>query len=122
MRWPKLPEAVLPSFVRGLWDGDGWYDVQKGRYLFASYASASRIFVEGLNQALHRIVGLPLRPIYAQRDADGLVTVYRLRYTTKQSTELIRWLYAESEARNRCGLRFHNVKKFLRKQKLLAGG
>ncbi len=43
--FPDVPEEFLPSFVRGVIDGDGW--VQKTGYVM-NVTSGSRIFAEGL--------------------------------------------------------------------------
>ncbi len=43
--FPKVPEEYLPSFVRGVIDGDGW--VQKNGYVM-NVTSASELFSKGL--------------------------------------------------------------------------
>lgn len=43
--FPNVPETFLPSFVRGVIDGDGW--VQKTGYVM-NVTSASQVFSEGL--------------------------------------------------------------------------
>ncbi|WP_142247910.1 hypothetical protein [Alkalihalobacterium alkalinitrilicum] len=43
--FPEVPEEFLPSFVRGVIDGDGW--VQKTGYVM-NVTSGSLLFSEGL--------------------------------------------------------------------------
>jgi len=53
---PKLPAALVPHFIRGFFDGDGWATMNKaprvpqGR---AGFTSVSRLFLEQLMTVLH---------------------------------------------------------------------
>lgn len=119
-----LPDSVVPHYIRGLWDGDGSFEVRKDRWLYASYFSASKEFVEGLRDSLARLAGTPPdRPIYhAVIERPGKTFHgYSLRYTTEQSKSLSRWLYADSVGGNRCSKRFLKVTRFLNVESVIGG-
>lgn len=47
MRFPRVPEAYLPHFIRGLWDADGSWS-WTGRSPQAAYTSSSEGFIDDL--------------------------------------------------------------------------
>ncbi len=75
LKFPKVPEEFVRHFLRGCWDGDGSFFLDKSpashRVLIATIVSGSKAFIEGIVQALfHAGIGKAPRLIYrAQRVA-----------------------------------------------------
>lgn len=70
--FPKVPEEFLPSFVRGVIDGDGW--VQKTGYV-ANVTTGSKSFAEGL---LSVFVSWNLRSEITTEVTDSGRKIYRV--------------------------------------------
>lgn len=122
MRFPAVPMAFLPHFVRGLWDSDGslyWSRVVNKygsvyNYLCAAYASASREFVVELARVLTECAQMRLRPVETQ--LRGPFTCCVVRYAESDTLKLCEWMYADSEEHMRCSKRYGLYQDLLRKE------
>lgn len=102
IQWPRVPDDVLPQFVRGLWDSDGSWWVQKRKhyqYLYGGYCSASVDFVRELAEVLHRVVGVRLRPVEKQKYGSIV------RYSSRDATKIGEWMYDDGREDIRCSKR-----------------
>ncbi len=107
MQFPEVPEAMLPHFVRGLWDSDGSWS---GRQ--AAYTSASHAFLVELQQVL-QAVELPTTVSRRYEVTRGERTYHwwSLAVDTVWAPKLAAWLYAQSEAATRCERKFGVARK-----------
>ncbi len=77
--FPKLPEEVLPDFIRGVFDGDGCIRVVKkwnrpSDGLEVSFCTASRAFADGLHDALLRLLGKEYLRLYTNKRGYHYIT------------------------------------------------
>jgi hypothetical protein len=84
LRFPKMPQECVRHFLRGCWDGDGSFFLDKSRtshsVLIASIVSGSKRFIEGIVQALsqagiHKLIRWKYRGRRYVRVCD-LITVH----------------------------------------------
>jgi predicted DNA-binding protein YlxM (UPF0122 family) len=97
VKFPEVPQAYLPNFIRGVFDGDGSVLFKKGsRYfpLVTKFFSGSKDFIEKLEVKLHEL-GMPRRTIYQQKTKNGLY--YTIVYAHKDSQNLFRILYEDTQ-------------------------
>lgn len=92
----NIPNNFLSDFVRGHFDGDGCVYIWKSkgkiqpiilRKLQAIFTSGSRDFLEGLAQVLFNKLALNQRLVYKGHRS------FELRYSTKDSVKLFKFLY-----------------------------
>lgn len=99
----RIPEATFADFFRGCIDGDGSivtygdrsHAARNPRYvyerLYVSLVSASPPSVEWLRHSVRRLTGAvgSISPY----TAPGRRPVFRLRYATRESMAVLRWMY-----------------------------
>lgn len=92
VKFPSVPKAFLPDFVRGLWDGDGsiYYSNYSKRYV-ASYVSGSKDFIYGLHCAIKNNVN----DIKGSIVKDIKSNVYRLSFHCNDLIRLRNFMYGE---------------------------
>lgn len=95
LRWPQVPPDMMHHFVRGLWDSDGSFWLERGR-LFSGYASASKNFLESFSDILVDYVGIGHRNVTAQRHG-----MFIIRLAQKNTRLLGEWMYKGSDERLR---------------------
>ena len=91
-----IPNKYFSHFTRGYFDGDGCVHIstvknKNGQRVFKKlnviFTSGSKLFLEGLNNNLEKSTTVSLKNInYSHR-------AYQLRYCTKDSIELFKFLY-----------------------------
>ena len=79
-----------PSYVRGLWDGDGHWRVDKSGYLRAGIGSASRDFIEALWEYLKPIVQSNAK-FYKHPSKDHWI----IRVDKRRARALVEWMYQD---------------------------
>ncbi len=97
VKFPGVPEAYLPNFIRGVFDGDGsvFYDKRRPQFpLRSKFVSGSKDFIIGLQKSLE-LLGMPKRTIYAQRTKNGWS--YMFIYDHRNSIKLFNILYKSAE-------------------------
>lgn len=101
MLFPDVPTKYLPDFIRGYLDGDGcvFLEMRSGitqekviKKLLVAFTSGSKSFLESLNHMLAKEVGTRICP-YTKNGENS----YQLRYNTKDSLKLFRYLYQHTE-------------------------
>lgn len=97
---PQIPGEFLSHFVRGYFDGDGcvhlWRSKGKNetiivRKLSVIFTSGSKIFLLELGKLLQKRLALRQRAVYDSQRA------YQLRYSTKDSIQLFKFMYYSAE-------------------------
>ena len=98
MEWPPwITDGLLPSFVRGLMDGDGTI----GRYgepksVRVCFYSASEAFIVAFRDAIAPIVGTTLRIWHPSAKK-----TYRVLAYTRAAIRWCDWMYAGSTVETR---------------------
>jgi len=93
VKFPVVPQAYLPDFIRGVFDGDGsvFFDKRRSKFpLRSNFVSGSDAFIEGLQRVLEDL-GMPRRTIYKQKTKNGWS--YMFIYDHKDSIKLFNILY-----------------------------
>lgn len=92
LAYPPTDQLCLPDFVRGLWDGDGCWSIDKrNNSLRATFGCASEPFITDLAKTLSGVVGKPLRvSFYAPR------TFWNIGLNGSWAVALARWIYADN--------------------------
>jgi len=93
VKFPKVPEAYLPDFIRGIFDGDGsvFYDKRRPNFpLRSKFVSGSEDFIEGLQSCLESL-GMSKRTVYRQKTKNGWS--YMFIYEHRNSIKLFNILY-----------------------------
>lgn len=97
VKFPEVPQAYLPDFIRGVFDGDGsvYFDKRSKKCpIRASFHSGSKDFIEKLEANLQKL-GMPKRKISHQKIKNGIY--YGIRYGHKDSIELFNILYKNAQ-------------------------
>lgn len=101
MQMPLVPEEMLSSFVRGLWDSDGGW-VRRGQHLRANYSCSSLKFIVSLREILENRGWSPRMYTHKTMLKGKQFTGYRIELLAAHSRELARWLYQGSTPSTRC--------------------
>lgn len=97
VKFPQIPQDYLPSFIRGVFDGDGsvYFDMRSKNCLVRSkFCSGSKDFIVRLENGLQSL-GLPRRNIYEQKTKNGVY--YMFRYGHNDSKNLFDILYKNAQ-------------------------
>jgi predicted DNA-binding protein YlxM (UPF0122 family) len=97
VKFPEIPQAYLPDFIRGVFDGDGsvFFDKRRPKFVLRSkFVSSSEAFIEGLQMSLESL-GMPKRTIYRQKTKNGWS--YMFIYDHKDSVQLFNILYKNTQ-------------------------
>ena len=111
LRMPQIPDALLPHFVRGLWDSDGHWRV-RGNYVAAELWSASPMFIHDVKNMLlvHRIGSDGFRIRGCKRKLNGKVFYgFSLNLSAASTRKLKAWLYTGSNAPERCTRKYNHA-------------
>ena len=101
--FPIVPVSYLNHFIRGYFDGDGCIFLQlaKGKKiktiikkLSVIFTSGSKIFLEGLNFNIRKVIDLRQDKVYNSHHS------YQLRYSTSDSIQLFKFLYKTVHQKN----------------------
>ena len=93
VEFPKIPNAFLRDFIRGVFDGDGsvFFDPRSKKFPIRSkFGGGSRSFIKEFEISLQKL-GLPKRNIYEQKTKNGIY--YMFIYGHKDSKKLFTILY-----------------------------
>lgn len=104
MKFPPLPDDLLPHFVRGLWESDGTMSrLQTGR-LYLKYVSASRDFVVSLRDliASHLLVNAKVQEPRGTDKRGRPDCTSAISYGSSSAVRLSDWIYSESLKDTRC--------------------
>ena len=118
VKFPDVPQAYLPDFIRGVFDGDGsvFFEKRSGFVtLRTNFVSGSKDFIEGLEKCLGSL-GMPTRTIYRQKTQNAWS--YKFVYCHRDSIKLFNILY--KNAKNKLFLE-RKYKRFLEGWKGLEG-
>lgn len=103
----KIPNKYFKDFLRGELDGDGTVFTYIDRYLthknpnyiyrrlYVKFASASEEHMRWLQRKIFSITGLKGALVKKKKDKrrDNSVPIWRLKYSKKESIELLNWIY-----------------------------
>jgi hypothetical protein len=90
LRFPDVSDVHLPSFARGLWDGDGYWNRNNDGVLSGGFGSSSREFIGALWERLKPIVESEAR-VYKHPSKEHWV----IRVDRGRARRLARWMYQE---------------------------
>lgn len=100
MQFPAVPDAMLPHFLRGLWDSDGSWE-RRGDSLRARYTTASESFAVAVQQrAGGRIYSW--RSDRVKRGAVG----FHVELTVSETDSLRARIYTDSTPTTRCARKY----------------
>lgn len=100
LSWPEnIPDEFLRHFIRGYFDGDGTVDVTTNQqvvdgerryyYIMRIRFLGTRQFLDGLTQAIHRVIGIdPVK--VAQKGKENVFVIY---YSGKSAVRILEYLY-----------------------------
>lgn len=92
LKFPKMPEKFIKSFIRGYFDGDGSvgiYNNGKGsRNLIASFVGTEQFIFE-----CRKYIPIKANPLKIKRCQN----LYELRWNGKKAIEFCNWLFSSSE-------------------------
>jgi transposase-like protein len=92
LTFPNVLDIALPDFIRGLWDGDGsWFVDKRDNSLIAHFGCASEPFMHALQAITSNITGSR-----AQVRSNSRKDFWQLSYQTKPAVALARWLYYDA--------------------------
>lgn len=109
MKFPSLPDGLLPHFVRGLWESDGTMSRLKTGGLYMKYVSASRCFVVSLRDLLIDTVNVVAK-VQDPRGLDRRGVPDRtsvISYGSSSAERLSEWVYGSSTKQMRCDRKWH---------------
>jgi hypothetical protein len=93
LTFPNVLDLSLPDFIRGLWDGDGsWFVDKNDKALVTHFGCASEPFMRTLYSIISDIAGGT-----AQVRPNNRKDFWHLSYHTKPAVALARWLYYEPD-------------------------
>ena len=109
IKYPIIPNEFKKYFIRGLFEGDGWYSVAKRKkhpFITFGFVSASEDFIDDLKNDLKN-----LGYDFVKRNSN---TYFTLRLNIKsQSRKFGQWLYEDCEKDGLYMLRkFNKIKYF----------
>ncbi len=84
-----MADIVLPAYVRGLWDGDGYWRRTDTGHLAAGFGSSSLAFIEALWEHLRPVVRSDAR-VYRHPSKQHWV----IRIDRTRAKRLAAWLYS----------------------------
>jgi hypothetical protein len=124
MQFPDVPNAFLPHFIRGLWDGDGCIFVRDRtrkpcgrrkspstyRELTMTYVSGSKDFVVSLRDAIlaHTNIDAGVKERTLQHSP-----FYTISYYHRNSLKVLPWMYQSSTPQTRLNRKYQIAKEFL---------
>jgi hypothetical protein len=89
LAFPDPSNLSLPDFIRGLWDGDGsWYIDKRDNSLIAHFGCASEIFIHSLRSVTADVTGS-----MANIRKHPQKEFWQLSYQGRYAITLARWLY-----------------------------
>jgi len=115
VKFPKIPPKMLNHFIRGYFDGDGCAFLERKigisgklitKRLLSAFTSGSKLFLEGLSNKLIKITGEKEIRIYKSHRS------YQLRYGTKSSINLFRFMYNNAQKGLHMQRKFDKFKKY----------
>ncbi|MHC4269705.1 MAG: hypothetical protein ACYSTS_14725, partial [Planctomycetota bacterium] len=108
--FPKVPNNLLPHFIRGVFDGDGsvYFEPRCEKSpLRVNFISGSKAFMVSLEAKLHIHAGLSPRNIYEKHSKN---ISYYIKYSHKDSLKFFNYIYENSDESIRLERKYH---KFL---------
>lgn len=94
LKFPDISQVHFPSFVRGLWDGDGTIFMRSNGKFTSGFCSASEDFIVPLVNTLQPITKSTAKPRLYKN-------TYIIQYSALKSKNLLNWIYADSASYNR---------------------
>lgn len=102
MVFPEFTSSLLlPHFVRGLWDGDGYIKRGIDGRLVINYCTGSVNFIESLRTVLSRTLGVELN-IYKQKRKH----CFFIQTSGEKAEALCEWMYRGSTDENRMSRKY----------------
>lgn len=86
--FPSLCDLDFPSYVRGLWDGDGYWRIDKRGALAAGFGCSSQPFIETLWKHLQPVVESKAQ-VYKHPSKEHWV----IRLDKRRAERLAHWMY-----------------------------
>lgn len=94
LAFPAVSAISLPDFLRGLWDGDGsWCIDKRDGALLAHFGSASEHFMQDLH-----VITSQKTVSAAKVRANKRGNLWQLQYYGRGAVALARWLYEEADS------------------------
>jgi intein/homing endonuclease len=114
LSFPAVPTEFQHAFIRGYFDGDGCVHIERhtnGRNikrLTTVFTSGSDTFLEKLNEILHTAAGIQNnKKIVITKGGYG--STFQLRFSTKNSLLLFRYLYPKNQKSHLCLQRKYDI-------------
>jgi hypothetical protein len=112
IKFPVVPKKFLPSFIRGLLDGDGSiYLINKKRFSL-KFSSGSKDFLINLENSIRDIANVTYKNI--QNNPRGNYLNYDLVYYSKEAFNILNELYKGSKRTTRLSRKYKIYNRWLK--------
>jgi intein/homing endonuclease len=112
--FPAVPTEFQHAFIRGYFDGDGCVHIERqsknknSKRLTTVFTSGSMTFLEKLNEILHTATGIQSnKKIVITKGGYG--SAFQLRFSSKDSLLLFRYLYPKNKKSHLCLQRKYDI-------------
>lgn len=98
--FPEVPQEYLRHFIRGYFDGNGAFVLEKhkrdGKRFVSAFSFGSGEFGEGLSEALHSL-GLRKAPVhYREKRETSFGDSYQIRFYVRDTRKLAELMYEDA--------------------------
>lgn len=111
MQFPDVPKEYLPAFILGYFDGDGCVTLDRKsdgsiKRMLSIFTCGSFSFAESLHSILRNELGIAREKVSPHGSVEN---IYQLRYSTRDSIRLFKYIYRTPELRQLALMRKYDI-------------
>ncbi len=114
IKYVKIPLSLMPHFIRGTFDGDGWISGKKVTHIQFGIAG-NRPFLQQIQDVLVKRCDINRVKLYPLSRDGG---AYRLQYTGSQIFKILNFLYKKSNNQTRLQRKYRKALDLKKKFKI----
>lgn len=95
VEFPNFDDSIMPSIIRGMWDGDGTLGIYKRNNINVSL-TATKMFCDGLNEYLYDKLNIDSCHIYDASCHNGITKVLCIG-KNNDKIKFLEWMYKDAE-------------------------
>ena len=95
VEFPCFSDDIMPSFIRGMWDGDGTLGLYKERKINVSL-TATKMFCDGLQKYLSNKLNIHSSNIYDASCHNGVTKVFQI-CKNSDKIKFLEWMYKDAD-------------------------